>query len=301
MSTELPITKDPTARHVPWTIGLMMYLASLAALLFIVGFHFFGSWHHDLTTHISIEIPAQDTTSQTMPPEVFKGIIHQTMDIIRKTPGLKDIAVLDQKNSKDLLSPWLGNDPLVYENLSLPVLIDIKKDPSTLLNMPLLEDSLKKIFPLIRIIDHKSQFSNIALFGFSIEIFILVIMGILFTTAILTLSFAIRTSLLIHRNIIDILSLLGATDQYIALEFRKSAQNLALKGAAMCYILLIVTGILGIFIFKDLDVFSTSLLFLDQTSAYLYLVLCVPLLMGLFMVFSTRISVERLLKKLGSV
>ena len=299
MSTELPITKDPAARHVPCTIGLMMYLASLAALLFIMGFHFFGSWRHDLITHATVEVPTQDITSQTMSPETLKDITTQVIDTLQKTPGLENVSMLKQKNAQDLLSPWLGNDPQTYENLPLPILIDIKKDPKKILNIALLEASLKTISPLIRVIDHKSQFSNVTFFGISLEIFILVIMGILFITAVFTLSFAARTSLLIHRNIIDILSLLGASDLYIAKEFGRSAQNLALKGAGMCYILLFITSLMGIFIFKDMDVFSSSLLFLDQMSFDLCLVLCVPLLMGIFMIFLARINVKKLLGKLG--
>lgn len=298
MSAELPLTKDPTARHVPWTIGLMMYLGSLAAFFFIIGFHFFGSWEHDLITHMTIEIPTQDMSSQMISPETLNNITNQTIHILRQTPGIKDISILNQKNSQDLLSPWLGNDPLTYKDLPLPILIDLKKDPTKTLNLSLLESSLKTVFPLIRIIDHKSQFSSVALLGFSVEIFILIVMGILFTTATLTLSFAARTSLLIHKNIIDILSLLGATDLYIAKEFRKSAQNLAIKGAGMSYALLFITGLIGFFIFKDLDVFSTSLLFLDQMSTDVWFVLAIPLLMGVFMIFSARISVEKLLRRL---
>jgi len=296
MISDLPITKNPAARYVPWTVGLMMYLASLAAFLFIVGFHFFGSWRHDLRTHITLEIPTYSLFTSTNSSNDLSTLLPKIKDVVEKTPGVIHISILSPSEGQKLLSPWLKDQEILLKNLPLPTLIEIEKNPETF-NAPLLETSLKKIFPLIRIINHQTHFSKIFILGMSLEVFLLTLMSAFFCTSLLTLSFATRTSLLIHKNIIDILSLLGASDVIIAKEFQSHARIMAIKGALTAYILLFLTTFLALFLFQGYEMFSFPF-FIIHFSWDLFLALLVPVLMGFFMIFSARLSIQRLLKKL---
>ncbi|MBS0185192.1 MAG: hypothetical protein JSS34_02400 [Proteobacteria bacterium] len=296
MASDLPITKNPAARYVPWTVGLMMYLASLAAFLFIVGFHFFGSWRHDLRTHITLEVPTHSLFTSTNPSNDISTLIQKIKEVVQKTPGVVHISVVSPSDGQKLLSPWLKDQQILLKNLPLPTLIEIEKHPDTF-NAPLLENSLKRIFPLIRIINHQTHFSKIFILGLSLEIFLLTLMSAFFFTAFLTLSFATRTSLLIHKNIIDILSLLGASDVIIAKEFQSHARIMAIKGAITAYVLLFLTAFLAFFLFQGHEMFSFPV-FIMHFSWDLFLGFLVPVLMGSFMIFSARLSIKRLLKKL---
>ncbi|HQS84731.1 MAG: hypothetical protein B7Y25_07310 [Alphaproteobacteria bacterium 16-39-46] len=297
MASDLPITKNPAARYVPWTVGLMMYLASLAAFLFIVGFHFFGSWRHDLLTHVTLEIPKHSLLTSTLSQNDLDTLILKIKDVVQKTPGVTHITVISPQMGQKLLAPLLGDQQIILKNLPLPTLIEIEKNPE-ILDVSILEASLKKIFPPLRVINHQTHFSKIFILGFSLEVFLLTLMSAFFVTALLTLSFATRTSLLIHKNIIDILSLLGASDAIIAKEFQSNARTMAIRGAGTAYILLLLTALLGFFLFQRHETFSFPFFFLNHLSWTLFLGLLVPLLMGFFMIFSARLSIGRLLKKL---
>ena len=291
MASDLPITQNPAARYVPWTVGLMMYLASLAAFLFIVGFHFFGSWRHDLLTRITIEVPTHSLLSSTLSPQELEMLTQKIVATTQETPGVIRATVISPQQGQKLLAPWLGDQQIILKNLPLPTLVEVEKH-ADVLNVSVLETTLKKIFPLVRVINHQTHFSKIFILGFSLEIFLLALMSAFFITAFFTLSFATRTSLLIHKNIIDILSLLGASDEIIAKEFQYNARTMAIRGATTAYGLLFITGLLGFFLFKEHETFSFPL------SWDLLLGLLAPLLMGTFMVFSARLSIGRLLKKL---
>lgn len=300
MSSDLPITKNPAAQYVPWTVGLMMYLASLSVFLFILGFHFFGSWRHDLSTHITIEIPTQNLFSQTLSSQELKALTDKIIGILKNTPEVKNITLLSQEENQALLSPWLGAQNTL-KLLPLPILIEVEKTHKEALELSVLESSLKKIFPPLRVINYHTHFSKVFLLGLSLEIFLLALMSAFFITAFLTLSFAARTSLLIHRNIIDILSLLGANDKVIAKEFQNHARTMAIRGASTAYALLLMTLALGMFLFKEDTGFSFPSLLLNHFSWGIFLGFLIPVIMGIFMVFSARLSIQKLLKKLDLV
>jgi cell division transport system permease protein len=61
----------------------------------------------------------------------------------------------------------------------------------------------------------------------------LVVVVLIFFAAAMTIVFAMRTSLRIHRNVTDVLHLIGARDQYIAEQFQRHAFRLGLLGGAI--------------------------------------------------------------------
>ena len=307
MATELPITKNPTARYVPWTIGLMMYLASIAAFLFIICFHFFGSWKHDFLTHVTLEIPTQTLFSEDLSARDIEDVKNQIVHLLQPTldPSLdhdfpiKNISLFSIEEEQKLLSLWLGDDTINLRDLPLPLLMEIELYPDQPFNKTAFEERLKLINSSIRLLPPPHHFSNLAMFGFSLEIFLLALMMTFIITAILTISFAARTSLLIHKYVIDILSLLGASDQVIAQEFQYHARSMAIRGALICYCLLLPTFFLGILLFNNDTLFSLPFFALHYNAWSVLLALGVPVFMGFFMLISSRFNIQKMLKQLN--
>jgi cell division transport system permease protein len=70
---------------------------------------------------------------------------------------------------------------------------------------------------------------------------VLVIASILLVTAALTVAGAAQTRLALHREEIDLLHLMGATDQYIARQFLRHGCRIAVEGALIGIILALLT------------------------------------------------------------
>src|SRR5204863_7528752 len=123
-----------------------------------------------------------------------------------------------------LFRSLLGEE-INIELFSLPAIIDVSLDIPEKINIPQLENNLKNISPQIHLTDHRTwqvQVSNLIHATVFIAFFI-TILTLLATLA--TATFATKTSLLIHHQVIEILSLIEATNSYIAKQF----QNHALK------------------------------------------------------------------------
>lgn len=222
---DLPLSKDITARFVPKVIALMVYLGILCFVFTFFMVHSATSWEQEFKAHLSIEIPSVDNTSSTLLQE-------DVLDLLKQTPGIQKAAPVPQKEMSSLFQSLLGND-IEIDLFALPSVIDVSLDPATALDIKSLERTLKKISPHIHVTDQRTwqvQVANLIhtsiLITFSITLLIIL-------AAFATATFATKTSLLIHRHIIEVLSLIGAPHEYIATQFQRHALKKALLASAL--------------------------------------------------------------------
>ena len=55
--TDLPLNADPSSRFLPWIIGLMIYLASLAIVIGLSVNQLTSQWVQGLTDSLILEMP----------------------------------------------------------------------------------------------------------------------------------------------------------------------------------------------------------------------------------------------------
>jgi cell division transport system permease protein len=112
--------------------------------------------------------------------------------------------------------------------------------------------------------------------------------------ALVTTVFATRTSLLIHRQVIEVLSLIGATPSYIAKQFQMNALKQGFVASTIGSVLAFLTFVgISTFLEKgELPVVMDSIFF----SQALCVFICAPFLTALLMMVSVRFSVMRALR-----
>lgn len=296
MTSDLPLTKDPTSRYVPWIVGLMMYLGMLSVLLFCLFQSYFKGWTEDIDRSFSVEIysPQADLLKQENQLESQAQLIK---NFLESFPGIFGVTLLDQEQISQLLTSWLG-DMNALQEVGLPIYLEGKIRKRSPSNLKIIEQKVQEIYPFSKVIDHGIHFAPLQKLGISLKIFILVMLGAFFAASIVTLSFSVQTSLLIHKPIIDILSFLGANDIYIAREFKRHAMYMAMRGAIFAFILMIATFFVGFWIFRESDIFSLSLFSLKDTYYAWMLSLFVPFIMSMLMVFFSHYRVKAMLKEL---
>jgi len=212
---DLPLKTDIAAHFVPKIVALIVYLGALCFVFTLFMIHSTQLWEKQITTHFSIEIP-------TLPGESSQSTQSSILQLLTRTPGIQKATVVPQKETENLLHSLLGEE-VNLDQFSLPIIIDVSLNGKEKVDPRTLSIHLKNISPFIQLIDHQnwqSQVSNLIHTG---VLMALMISLLILSAALIATTFATRTSLLIHRQVVEVLNLIGATHTYIAKQFQRHA------------------------------------------------------------------------------
>ena len=205
------------------TAAAMAFLAVFALALSLASGRLADRWSQTLaqTATLRISAPPSQMTAQTA----------AVLEILRTTPGVASVRVLESDEQRALLEPWFGPD-LPIEALALPRLIEIIEAPDGFdpvgLRMRLaaeapgavLDDHTRWRRPLVQAAD---ALRLLALGS------ILLIAGALAAMVTLAASF----SLAANAQVIRVLRLVGARDAFIARAFVRRFTLRGLVGASI--------------------------------------------------------------------
>jgi cell division transport system permease protein len=280
---DLPLKNDIAARFVPKIVGLMVYLGALCFVFTLFLIHSTASWEKQFTTHLTLEIPSNPKVgSQQLQTKV--------MQLLQRTPGIQSAQIVPQVEMATLLQGLLG-DGVKVDQLPLPIVIDIFLEDKAQIDIPVLEGHLKNISPQIYLTDHRNWQNQVkGLINTSITL-ALVVTFLILGGALVTTTFATRTSLLIHRQIIEVLSLIGATPSYIAKQFQMNALRQGLIASGIGSGLAFLTFLILLYLLGSagFDTQFTSSFFIQALLVFIL----VPVLSALSMMISAGFAVMK--------
>ncbi len=239
--TEAPILPDnqPEERPLFFIMAIMSYLTALTLLFGLMGFRVSQSWQQDLAGSMTIQLlEAADPLDPNPGPKIIEHI--------REVSPRHKASVVSEKDSRALLRPWIGDLELPGD-LSLPVLIRLDALPQDKLTE--LQSKLEVSGFEVDIDDHSVWRKNIQRSWRGVQLGMLAIILIILTASISISSYATQSVLRARQNIIDVLSHVGAKDQFIAKLFVSRFGGLGLKAACVGSILALISVlVLGLFI-----------------------------------------------------
>lgn len=219
---DIPLAQDPSARYLPWLLGIMCYFAVLAAVGALTSHRLAERWDFALTSVVTVQIPAAEDTAEDA------RRMDQAIRIMRTLPGLERLQRVDSTESAELLAPWLGAE--LVRDLPLPRLFDLHfAAPPTFALAPF-ENRLAELFPDVVVDGHSRWMGHVAKLTRAVEAMGLTVLALVMGASVIAVIFAVRTSVSIHREVIAILHLIGARDGYIASEFQAHVLKMALRG-----------------------------------------------------------------------
>lgn len=283
----LPLKRDLAARFVPKMIALMVYLGTLCSVFTLFMLESSQTWTNQLTTQLSIEVPtSSDQSVASLEPRV--------LELLNRTPGIETVTPVPPQDMANLLHTLLGKD-INLDLLSLPSVIDVSLQKNASFESAVLETHLKNISPLIQITDHRPWQAQVSgVIGTSLSIAIVLTLLILIA-ALITTTFATQTSLLIHREVIDLLRLLGATHNYIAQQFQFNTLKQGLIASGLGSGLSFITFAGLVFLLEQAGLpLSVPASFYPQSLAIFFLA---PPLTAAAMMLSARFAVMKALEK----
>lgn len=272
------------AGPMPWVIAIMVFLTVLAAAAGLALASAAGGLGDQIAGRVTIQIVEADRMARDA----------QAVAAAKAARGLPTVSRVEPVSDAEisrLLEPWLGQGGL---ELPAPALIDVSlADPGAL---PTLKAAVQRVAPAARIDAHARSLAPLRdLIGTLrwLAGALVLLMGVA-TAACVVL--AARAALNTHRETIDVLHLLGATDIQIARLFQRRIALDALFGgglgfAAGALVLILLAGQIGAL---GSELAGSVRL---QAASWLALV-AVPVAGALLATAAARLTVERALRQI---
>lgn len=289
---DLPLSSDASARFLPWLIAFMVYLAAIALVSALAAQKIAARWDQDLSGRITIQVPHEALSTETDPAGAadIEGLVEYLMQV----PAVRNVDVLDRQRSAELVEPWLG-DLAGQAELPIPQLITLELRANH--SLPdAFESRIQALAPGAQVDDHQRWIGGLLDFANSIQTVALLVVLLVGAAAVITVIFVTRTGLAIHRQMIELLHLIGARDRYVAAQFQAHAFRLGL-GGGIIGLLAAVATLLGLERLVDRQ--PTALL-PDLSMGYMdwTLLLILPVFTALVALLTARYTVLRTLARL---
>ncbi len=219
----MPLEREALNRFLPWLIAFMVYLAVLALAGVMVLDTLAARWDSGLGGTLTVQIPpAGDGAADARRMEA-------ALRVLRETPGIEHAEAISPKRVAALLRPWLGPNVASGE-LPLPRLVDVKIEAGAEVDVAALATRLAPAVPDASVDDHGVWLDRLIRLIRSVEALASVALLLMGAATVGTVVFTTRTGLAIHQEVIEVLHVIGAQDDYIARQFANRALTLGLRG-----------------------------------------------------------------------
>lgn len=216
-----------TGRFVPYVIAAMVYLAALAGAGAMGMAGAISGWTAAMSGTLTVQVLADSAGK----PASRAGL-RRIAGLLRATPGVVRVTIIDERSSRALLEPWLGRGTLTRD-MPIPRLIDVQLKPGAKLDIAGLRKRLRAGGSNVILDDHRRWLGNVVKLARSMEIVALIVLGLTAAVCIAAVVFASRGGLAIHRRVAEILHLIGARDRFIAAQFERQALRYGLIGGLL--------------------------------------------------------------------
>ena len=221
---DVPLDKDASARFLPWLIAFMVYLATLALAAAIAVSNVAQAWDSGLAGKLTVQVPPASDGGRDQTQR-----IDAVLDALRQTPGVYSARQLSRAEMTELLKPWLG-EAADSADLPLPALIAVEVAPERAPELSSLQRRLAAAAAGTRVDDHQRTLGRLLEVARTLQLLAVLVVVLVGAAAVVTVVFVTRTGLSIHRNVIELLHLIGAHDAYVARQFQRHALRLGLTG-----------------------------------------------------------------------
>ncbi len=210
----LPGTKESplTGESLTRVIAIMCFLASLALGAFLAIGKATDSWTQGLADSVTVQIkPSKEMTSADQ--------LTTALNLLTATEGVEAANPLSRKESQALLEPWLGKNKFLLD-LPIPQLIEVQIQPGGIVNLEALGRRLAQQVPGAQLDDHRRWNDRLVKFAGSLKGLSFTILLLIVFATVMIIVFATRADMSASRDIVEVLHLIGAKDEFIALQFQ---------------------------------------------------------------------------------
>lgn len=223
---DLPLDRDLTSRFLPWIVAPMVFLMGLSML---GAFSLDGAvarWQQGLGDRVTVWLPAPEDAAPT-----GEKRLERTLEIVRATPGVERATVMPFEDKAALLEPWLG--PISgLKDLPVPEIVDVTLTDEDRVDYTALAARLAEETGAV-VERPGAWLDRLARAAQAVQLAAIVIAVLTAAATVATVAFSVKVGLAVHRETVEILHLMGATDGYIARQFQVQGGWLGLIGGVI--------------------------------------------------------------------
>lgn len=201
--------------------ALLAFLAVLALALTLAAGRLAESWRGELANAATLQIVAPE-------PEI-EAQARAALAVLRTTPGVRSVRMVDVAEQERLLQPWLGSD-IPVGSLPLPLMVEVEADRGTL-DQDALVERLQAEAPGSVYDDHAAWREPLVATAERVRLFAGLCLGLLALGLASVVSLAARAAVAAHAGAIGTLRLVGAQDGFIRRAVTRPITLGALGGA----------------------------------------------------------------------
>ena len=226
---ELPLRGDTTSffLQIMISIAVFLFALTLSGVLSIRSMLF--NWNESIIGSLTVQVMPVNSIDKEKSLE--ETLIHQNsaVEFLESVEGIDKVTPLADKQLFKLIQPWLG-DGVNPKSLPLPRIIDVRLKKDAKVDFDELAQKLSEVSPFASLDNHKLWLSKLVKFADGLKTMALAILAMVIAITTITIFYTTKTSLGLHRSIIQILHQMGAKDTYIAQQYSKRMAQLGFIG-----------------------------------------------------------------------
>ncbi|MDE2334692.1 MAG: cell division protein FtsX [Rhodospirillales bacterium] len=222
-SDDLGLRRGVARKLLPFMVGAMAFLASLALAGAIAAAAFSRQWQDGPAAALTVQVPDPAAKATDAP----QNRLDRVVALLSASPGIARVQALSHAQIAKLLQPWLGSD--ATQGLALPAVVAVRAEGA---GPPLAEltAELRAAAPGTLVDSHGDWTRRIAALAHSVQALAWAMLALVTGVAAAVVTIATRAGLVQRRDAVLLVHGLGATDADIARRFAARATRLAFAG-----------------------------------------------------------------------
>lgn len=227
---DLPLEKSSGTNFLMLLVALMTFLIIISMLGSVGINRLTNTWADGLENKATIEIPAEKSDGSLRTAEQIEAFATDVAKMLTANKYVEDFTIMSKDDISELVAPWLGHDLLIDE-IPLPQLISVQFHTRTPQVIDEMTQALAMINDNIRLDTHESWLAQLLQITNTLQFSGFLIVLIIAFTTITAVAGGVRSRMAIYRADIELLHLMGASDEYITKQFQRHALIISAKGS----------------------------------------------------------------------
>ena len=229
---ELPLKDNSTTLFLKVMISIAVFLfaVTLAGVLSINSM--LNAWNNSILGSLTVQIMPVNNINQEKARQETLEQQKKAVDFLKKLPEAEQVSTLNDAQLQNLLQPWLG-DGIDISELPTPRLIDVKLKKGAEIDFAKLAAKLAEVSPLASLDNHKLWLDKLVKFADGLKMLAMSILVLVIAITSGAIFYTTQTNLGLHKNIIEILHVMGAKDTYLAQQYAKRDAMLGFVGGCI--------------------------------------------------------------------
>ena len=213
----------------PWVIAIMVALTAIALAAGLSIGNAVSAAKAEIEGGVTIQViePRADLQAEQ---------VRAAVEAVRQLPGIDGLRVVPKKELDALIEPWLGTglDEATGAAIPVPALIDVRLDgTATEQRVQAIADAARAVASSARVDAQSSWLKPVFDAMVSLQVVAIALVALLTFALAAAVLLAARSALGANRDVIEIVHLLGGTDQQVARVFQRSIGFDAAGGGAV--------------------------------------------------------------------